>query len=72
MKQAIALVSLWLLAGSTLALTTGVSGHLRGDVIAVTSDDEVVRWCDFSNQIVVTSQHVLCVYNGLHQPDNNS
>lgn len=44
----------------------GIQGHTRGDVIAVRTDSEIMAWCDFSKQIVVT-QNVLCVYNGSQQ-----
>jgi hypothetical protein len=42
----------------------GIQGHNQGDVIALANDDEIVKWCDFNKEIVVTATNVLCVYNG--------
>lgn len=42
----------------------GVSGHSRGDVIAVQRDEDIASFCDFNKQIVVAATNVLCVYNG--------
>jgi hypothetical protein len=45
-------------------IVRGIKGHVAGDVIALQTDKEVVAWCDFGKQIVLTQNNVLCVYNG--------
>lgn len=57
-------------ASSFAAVQRGIQGHARGDVIAVKTDSEIMAWCDFTKQIVVT-QNVLCVYNGSQQSIND-
>jgi len=49
---------------ASAAIQQGIQGHASGDVVAVKTDSQVVAWCDFSKQIVVTQFNVLCVYNG--------
>jgi len=51
-------------ANTFAAVVYGIQGHSAGDAIAVRTDDEVISWCDFSKQIVVTDRSVLCAYNG--------
>jgi hypothetical protein len=72
MKQTLLIATLFYLLNSpqTWAITTGIQGHTRGDVIALTTDDEVAHLCNFTLQIVVTENHVLCVYNGALMKSN--
>lgn len=64
-KYLISIAILSLLCGNVYAeVKRGIQGHAPGDVIALSSDNDVMKWCDFNKQVVVTATNVLCVYNG--------
>jgi len=43
----------------------GVEGRVKGQVIAVRTDEQIIASCDFSKQIVRFNFNILCVYNGV-------
>lgn len=64
-RYLIPIAILSLLCGNVFAeVKRGIQGHAQGDVIAVANDDDIMKWCDFNKQVVVTATNVLCVYNG--------
>lgn len=58
---------LTLIATNAFAISPGINGRSKGDVIAVRTDDQIAAWCDFSKQIINTQLNTLCVYNGSNQ-----
>ena len=54
-------------AGPSNGLTQGVTGKKAGDIISLQTDDGVVKFCDFTKQIIMTRTSILCVYNGTPQ-----
>lgn len=64
MKNLLLLVLTLLISPPLWAIKMGIQNHTRGDVIALASDDDVAHFCNFTLQIVITADHVLCVYNG--------
>ena len=51
-------------SGQETEVTVGVEGKEAGDVIAMRHDWQIIKWCNFDKQIVVTSRYVLCIYRG--------
>lgn len=45
-------------------LVRGQPGKYVGQIISPLTDRQIASWCDFHQQIVVTSTGVLCVYKG--------
>jgi len=62
--KAILLTTFCLITTSAYAITPGIEGHAKGDVIAVRTDNQIATWCDFNKQILNTQINTLCVYNG--------
>lgn len=66
-KRTIILTILSFIATNAFAITPGINGHSKGDVIAVRTDNQIAAWCDFSKQIVNAQLNTLCIYNGNSQ-----
>jgi hypothetical protein len=53
MKLKLCLLSLFSLFNiHAHALNIGIEGHVKGDVIALRSDQDIALWCDFNKQVV--------------------
>ena len=74
MRRIFLLLAMFLFSQLSFAnVERGISGREVGDIIALGKDDEIMKYCDFDKQIVVTQLNVLCVYkenktgkNGVH------
>lgn len=63
-KQSFLLMLVSLITVNAFAITAGIAGRSKGDVIAVKTDNQIASWCDFSKQIVMSQFNTLCVFNG--------
>ncbi|HTM63749.1 MAG TPA: hypothetical protein VL360_04545 [Gammaproteobacteria bacterium] len=66
-KRTLAVIIALISMNTHAAVTQGIQGRSRGDVIAVKTDSQIMAWCDFNKQIVTTQFNTLCAYNGNQQ-----